>query len=252
LAGHHFNRLLRLAGGDVAGPDDLRHRQGRLWRVDGEPALLGVLVRALGKVRRGAAWWIAGAGLLVCALAGDEVARAPLSIGVAVPCMVFILAGSWFAEHRSRVTRPLLVGLSLIAVSAALVGTGISPPLRLKYGDFGVPVVGVAVAMMISAGLLLVFEVALKSLRGAPASVITRLAQAGLVVVLSHAFVLWLLNTPATGSFVALAVCLACSWALGLFLIHTPLSWLLAGQPQVNRVGAAGSAAPIPDRAGEN
>ena len=206
-----------------------------------------LIVRVLEKSGHGAAWWVAAAGLAACTLAGDKVARAPLAIGVAVPCMIFILAGTWFRERRARITRPMTIGLSLIAVSSILVFTGISPPLRLKYGDFGFPVLGVMVAIMISAGLLLVFEETLRSLRGAPALAITRMAQAGLVVVLSHAFVLWLLNTPPSGSFVALALCLVCPWTLGIILIHTPLSPILVGQPRVNRAERTLLLAPATD-----
>jgi fucose 4-O-acetylase-like acetyltransferase len=207
-----------------------------------------LMVRMMEKWGHGAAWWVAGVGLLACALGGDKVARAPLAIGVAVPCMIFILAGNWLRERRARITRPMTIGLSLVAVSFTLVFTGISAPLKLKYGDFGLPIVGVAVAIMISAGLLLVFEATFRSLRGAPAIAMTRLAQAGLVVVLSHAVVLWRLNTPPSGSFGAFVLCLVCSWTLGLILIHTPLSPILAGQPRGKRAQSSPLPAPVVDR----
>jgi acyltransferase len=173
-------------------------------------------------------------GLAACAVAGDKVAQLPLAIGVAVPCMIFILAGVEFRRLRSSITRPLLAGLFMLAIGFGLVFSHVSPPLDLKYGYFGVPVLGVCVAVMISAGFLLVAEAVLRTVTAAPATAIVRLAQAGLVVILTHAVVLWILKTPSTGSFLALVMCLVCSWTLGLVVIHSRLSPLLAGQPRVN------------------
>jgi acyltransferase len=190
-----------------------------------------VFARILEGVGHGAPWMAAALGLAACAVAGEKIARSPLAIGVAVPCMAFILAGISFRLLRQRVTRALPVGAALIAISLSLVFAGISRPLDLKHGDFGVPVVGALVATMISAGLVLVFESVCQRLDGFIVTAITRLAQAGLVVVLTHAVILWILNTPSTGSYIALALCLTCPWILGLLVIRSPLSWLLAGQP---------------------
>jgi len=193
-----------------------------------------VFLRALERLGTWAQWSIAVLGLAVCAVAGDKVAELPLAIGVAVPCMTFILAGVEFRRLRARITNPLLVGLLMLAFGFSLVFTHVSTPLDLKYGYFGVPVLGVCVAVVISAGFLLVAESVLRTVTAAPATAIVRLAQAGLVVVLTHAVVLWILKTPATGSVVALVLCLVCSWTLGLVVIHSRLSPLLAGQPRVN------------------
>lgn len=84
-------------------------------------------------------WIPALLGLGIAYATDGLLAKLPLSAGVAVPCLIFVLAGSTAQRHRQSIRHPRTVGLALLAVSAALVIGGVSAPLDLKQADFGTP-----------------------------------------------------------------------------------------------------------------
>lgn len=205
--------------------------------------------RAIERVPDVARWAVIGSGLVAGIVAGDLLARLPLSIGTAWPCLVLISAGAGFRAVESRLRPPLLVGLLLLLGAAGLVAAGWSAPLDIKQGNYGTPALSVVVACAICAGLVLVAKQVFSHVPVGAHRAVTMLARAGFVVILSHAVVLMLLNTKATGGVDDFLLTLLAPWALGLLLIRTPLSAWAAGAeraggsargPRARQKGVAG------------
>jgi acyltransferase len=176
-------------------------------------------------------WVLAAAGLAISYRLGDNFAAMPLAIGSAVPCLIFIVAGR-SARLLAAPGRPILLGTGLLAVGAASVTLGWSQPVNIKGGDYGTPLASVVVAIMISYGLILVFEALFARLPAAASRLATLLASAGFTVVLAHCVVLWVMDTPPTGSWLACALALVVPWALGLLALRTRASVWLTGAPR--------------------
>ncbi|GAA4146818.1 acyltransferase family protein [Leifsonia shinshuensis] len=158
--------------------------------------------------------------------------QVPLSAGVAVPCLIFVLAGRQLKRVRSRVPRPGLVGLGLLVVGFALVATNVVPPVDLKQSDFGLPIVTVLVSIGICFGLILVAEEAVPLLGRVTGAIITRLALTSFMVILTHAVVIQALRPNAPlGSPKMFLAALIIPWVLALLVNLTPLSRILIGVP---------------------
>ena len=177
-------------------------------------------------------WLIASVLLAGGYLAGDVIALVPLDAGVALACVIFIVAGRTLRAVRSRIPRPLWVGVGLLAVAAAVVASGISAPLDLKYGDFGVPVVSVVVAVMISFGMILVAGEALRGVGQRTSAIITQVALGGFMVVLTHTAVLQAIGFEGEGRVVAFTLSLLLPWAAAMIALRTPLARALTGAPR--------------------
>jgi acyltransferase len=169
------------------------------------------------------------AGLTAGFIFGEYLAMTPLSIGSAWPCLAFVIAGRAFRFWDLRMRHHLLVGLGLIATSVALIVTNVSAPLNIKAGDYGTPVLSVLVACALSGGGIVVARAVLAHLPARITEIVTRLALAGFVVVLSHAIVLWILGTTSAGGVLDLVLTLVLPWLLGLATVSTPLAPWLAG-----------------------
>ncbi|WP_181034925.1 acyltransferase family protein [Arthrobacter sp. B0490] len=174
------------------------------------------------------------AGLaIITDLFQEVLAPLPMSLGVAGGALVFMLAGQGLQHLRSRVEAPIRVGAVCLAAGAAPVIAGVSAPLDMKYGELGTPVLGVAVAVLIGVGLLLMLEGLFPLLPGWVHAVSGRLAAGCLMVVLTHTYVLWLLDVPdAERSYRVLVLALVLPWAVALILHRTPLSRLSLGMPR--------------------
>jgi hypothetical protein len=161
------------------------------------------------------------------------VAEVPLSLGVAVPSLAFLLLGTVAKRLRPRITRPVLVGLALLAASAVLVATGLSRPVDVKQGDFGTVLLSPVVAAVISFGLVLVAETVVPALGDRFGRAMVLLASGGLLVMFVHPVVLWALrNDSAQGSWVIYLTALLVPWGIAVGLRHTPLSPWLLGVPR--------------------
>ncbi|AFR47691.1 acyltransferase family protein [Gordonia sp. KTR9] len=187
-----------------------------------------VLLRSMQRLPRWTPWALSIVGLVVCYTYSSAVAALPLSLGVAVPATLFVLAGVSFRSVREHIRRPAVLGAAALLVSGVLIISGLSGPMDMKQADFGTPALSVIVAAAISAGLILVAEHAIRW-KGRVADWTTRLAAAGFMVVLTHAVVLWLLRTPPTGSWVDFGAALLLPWAAALTLALTSLSRYLLG-----------------------
>ncbi len=197
-----------------------------------------MLLRSMQRLPAWTPWVLAAAGIVVCYTNSSAVAALPLSLGVAVPAMIFILVGVAFRSVRERIRRPASWGAAGLVLSSILVFCGLSDPMDMKQADFGTPVLSVIVAAVIAAGLVLVLEPAIRW-TGRAAEWTTRLAAAGFMVVLTHAVVLWLLRTPPSGSWVDFGAALLVPWAAALLLAGTSLSRYLLGVERHRKQGAS-------------
>lgn len=193
------------------------------------------------------AWYVrwvgALAGLVLGYLVPDVLVAVPLSVGLALPCLVFIAAGHELARWRPRLGDRAagLVGAALVVLGAVAVATGLSAPVDLKQADLGTPVVSVLVAVMIGAGLVLLAEVGTRDLPAGAGRAVVALAAAALLVVLTHALVLWLLGTPPQGRVLDAVLALVLPWALGLALLRVPA----AARVLLGGAAARGSRTPV-------
>lgn len=177
-------------------------------------------------------WGLGIAGAVAGCLFGGVLAQTPFAIGSAVPCLIFVLAGSLARTLRPRVTRAGLLGFVLLAVSALLVASRLAKPLDIKQGDYGTPGLSVFVAVAISFGLILVAEAVFRHLRPRVHHAATGLSRAAFVVVLAHPLVLWILLkfAPGVPNALVFAVTLTVPWAVGLVAVRSPTApWLTGG-----------------------
>ncbi|OZD78712.1 hypothetical protein CH260_02590 [Rhodococcus sp. 05-2256-B2] len=152
----------------------------------------------------------------------------PLAAGTGLACVVFVLAGVAFRAVRNRIRAGAIVGVAMIAVGLLLSGFGMTASLSLKNAQFGTPVASVLIAVAVSVGMVLVAEATIPLLSDRAQSAITTVAVCGLMVVLTHPVILWVLSTPPTGSWTAFALSVTVPWLTGLILLFTPLSpWAL-------------------------
>ncbi|WP_258141920.1 MULTISPECIES: acyltransferase family protein [unclassified Arthrobacter] len=188
-----------------------------------------VLCRLLERFPAWVAWATAAVGLAVSVLAGSMMAKAPLGIALAVPCLVFVLVGRGLPEMVRRVRYKAAVGLGLVLAGVALTAGGAVQPLNMKDGDFGTVVLSVVNASAISLGLILVLSALYRVVSPAVNRLTVQLASTGLVVVLTHAFFLYLLNTPASGAIFDAMVALVVPFVLALLVTRSPLRRWLVG-----------------------
>lgn len=191
-----------------------------------------VLYRVVSRLSLPWQWLVAAGLVLLGQVAGPWLALVPWSVGLAVPCVAFLVAGRTFAVHRGAVRGAAvpLVGLLLLGVGAALVVGGAAAPLDLKDVELGTPGLSVVVAVLLSVGLVLLAEAFVPRLPGRVQRPTVALAGAGLMVVLTHAFVLWLLQTPPQGRPVDFLLALLVPWAGGLLLARSRWAAPLLGR----------------------
>lgn len=197
--------------------------------------------------------WNAGRVWLACGIIGGLIAgptlgwvlaRTPLSIGTALACLPLVAAGMLARSLHHRIHRPLLLGAGLLLVSATLIVTRVSRSIDIRSGDYGTPVLSLLVASMICFGLLLVAEVALATASERAGRLISVLAQAGLVTVLLHPLMMWIVYSPEmTG--IDFAFILVVPWLIGLAVLRVRA--VAAPLLGVHRAARAASADPAPE-----
>lgn len=186
---------------------------------------VALLFRAVCRLPAAAQWGAAVLGVAAGALFPHALSDSPLAIGMALPCLIFVVAGAAFQSVRHRITRPVLVGLPVLGVSVALVLLQAAKPVDLKHLDFGTPVVSVAVAVAISASLLLLAEPAMRQAPARFGRWMTLLALASLTVVFLHPMLMWFVHPESL--LLKFLIVLAVPWALGVAAAYTPATrWL--------------------------
>lgn len=191
--------------------------------------LVAILYRVLEKLPAWAPWVIAGGGIAFVHAFGSTMAASPLSAALAFPCLTFVLVGVQFKRLIPRVPVPAVLGGLLVVLGGAAVLSGLIRPMDMKIGDFGTPVVSLLNAVGMSAGFILIARAVIAFLSPQWQRSITALAVVGFVVVLSHAVVLAILETPSSGRWTDFGVALAAPWLLGLLIARTRLRRILVG-----------------------
>ncbi|MGM7669367.1 acyltransferase family protein [Microbacterium sp. A93] len=179
------------------------------------------------------AWGVAVLGLALSMLPDSLLGRTPLGIGLAVPCLFFVLAGELFKYSvQPRITRNrALIGAVCVALGLLAVALGVEP-LNIKFSGFGDFLLTPVVGALTAAGFVLIFGTVVDRLVQGGSRPVNALVRTGTVVVLFHG---WLLQTLvdvgilADGAKFALTVLI--SWAVGLAINATPLSPWLSGVP---------------------
>lgn len=188
-----------------------------------------LLMRFLERFPSAALWLVAAIGLAAGTFGGRYLALTPLSIGIALSCLFFLVVGQACRkiDFDPRVQLPVGVALIALGISSALLG--FTRPLDIKAGDFGTPLFSVIVSIAVSWGLVLVANSTVAPLPKAMQSAITTVSVAGFVVVLLHPLFLYVLDTPDVGTGIDFTVALLGSWAIGIAALYSPVSRYATG-----------------------
>lgn len=201
-----------------------------------------VVLRLLQAFPRWLAWFVALVGLVLSYTHTQELAAIPWSAGVAVPALIFVLAGNAFRSVHDRLTKPLFVGATMLLVGFASAISGLSAPIGMKEANFGTPVLSLLVAILICSGLILVAQAAFRNTNTRIHSGATRLASVGFMVVLTHAVVLWALQTGPNGSIRDFVLAAVLPWVAALLIHQAPLAPYLLGTPRASESARSTSA----------
>lgn len=163
--------------------------------------------------------------------AGPELARVPLGIGLAVPCLFYLAAGLALRRVESRIPRPGVAAAALVGIPLVLIAAGDMEYMNIKGGQMGEVGIGALVAVMAGWGLIL----GLQQLCGgigdtAFGRATVAVGSSALVLVLVHPAVLWVLRTPETGRWSDLVLAVLVPVAVALVLVRTPLAAALVGR----------------------
>lgn len=218
--------LRPLLGGAYAG-----RPYSAFWFVT---ALLAAVLMA--RILQNCAVWIKAAvslsALMICYVVPGLVAKIPFSLGVAVACLVFIYSGQLARRILDYSRTRWLIWAGVTALGFVPFVWGAARPLDLKQADFGTPGLSVLASVAICAGLLGVFQALYRRAGELVSGATERLAVAGFGVVLSHAGVLFLLNTPPNGWWPDVMLALVLPWGLSLGLAATKLGgWATGARP---------------------
>lgn len=176
-------------------------------------------------------WTTVAAGGALTVAGAPQLAELPLAAGTALPATVLIETGRQLhrADRWLDGTVAVAAAAVVVVLAAVAVSMGQLPRLDLKVGDFGEPVLGVAVAVAISVALLVLARRVCRPLGERAGRAVTSAATAAVPVVLLHPLAL---EVPvsgewaeplffATGILVPLAIAVAASrtrlsgWMLG-------------------------------------
>lgn len=175
--------------------------------------------------RWGRAWLLVP--LLALSLVGPPLAWLPYAAGVAIPAVSFLVMGDLTAQFRGR----LSLGAGVGALAAALIVTaaGLNPPMDVKQGNFGTPLVGIFVAGLFCVGLLVLSENAFSYVPARWGRRVSSSANLGLVVILVHGVPVYLIayRWPPLATLAATAVFAV---AVAAVVSRLPHSALLVGR----------------------
>lgn len=227
LAEHRPIAWHAIAGGVRGGTSAVRPFTA-FWFV---PVLFGaaVLTRALERLRPSARWAVAIAGLVAGTAVGPLLAHLPLGLGLVWPGASLVLLGQLLPGLLARVRRPALTGAILVIAGETPVLAGWIRPFDMKPGSFGTPFLSLAAAFAITGGLMLLARTLAPVLSERIRRVITLLAGYAMTIILTHAAVLFVLNTPPVGGPLDLIAALLVPCLGAALLSRTPLRRALVG-----------------------
>ena len=183
-----------------------------------------LLLRFLERFSPVVPWVVALMGLAAAWAAPEVVSGLPLSIGDAVPALIFILIGN-AAAHLEL---PAWAGAVLLSGGVLMNALGWVGNIDLKFADYGTPVLGVVGSSLVCWGMVLMA-------RGLRVPDLSTVAGAGVAVVLFHTQVLYLVAPRAWPTWCVAIVVLALSWGVAVALRFTPLSRVATGTSQLSR-----------------
>ena len=152
-------------------------------------------------------------------LLGDK----PGAVDVGAACVLFMAAGHAYRRIEARVGRFHAGAVGVVVLCGILVATGTSARMTLKAGDFGTPVLSIAVAILIALAAISLARPLANALPEKSGRTITRIVQMGTPIILLHAVPLWLLpdSVPQIVEFVAAWLFPVC---VALLLLRFPES----------------------------
>jgi fucose 4-O-acetylase-like acetyltransferase len=134
-------------------------------------------------------------------LLGDK----PGAVDVGAVSVLFMAAGHGYRKIEARIGRPYGAAAAAFLVCSFLIASGASGRMNPKSGNFGTPVLSIAVAIIIAIAAVLLAGPLARALPEKTGGAITRIVQMGTPVMLLHAVPLWLLpdSVPQIVEFVA-------------------------------------------------
>ncbi|HRO93966.1 acyltransferase family protein [Citricoccus sp.] len=192
-----------------------------------------VLRRWLERFPAWVAWAVSVVGLVLALLPDSLLGRTPLGLGLALPCLFFVLAGEWFrcgVLPRIQGNRAL-IGAGCVGVGLLAVRLGVEP-LNIKFAGFGTFLLTPVVGALTAAGLVLIFSTVVDRIVRGLSRPVSAVVRTGTVVVLFHGWALeTLVNVGILHDGAKLVLTVLISWAVGMAINATPLSPVLAGVP---------------------
>ncbi|MFC7403008.1 acyltransferase family protein [Citricoccus sp. GCM10030269] len=195
---------------------------------------VAVLRRVLEQVPVQVAWGVAVVGLVLSMLPDSMLGRTPLGMGLALPCLFFVLAGEFFRyEIQPRIPRyRALTGAVAVVLGLTAVRLGVEP-LNIKFSGFGTFLLSPVVGIVTAAGFVLIFSTVVNRLVQGMTRPVNALVRTGTVVVLFHGWLLaTLVDEGVTQDGAKFVLTVLISWAVGLAINASPLSPWLSGVPQ--------------------
>lgn len=195
-------------------------------------ALLGasVLMRLLDRAHLAIRVAVVAAGVGACYVVPGLVDSTPWAFGVSVAALFFMYGGRIGRRAELPKNRRAIAGVLSLALGFAAFLTGLAAPLDMKHADLGTPGVSLAASLLICIGLTWTGVALFQNASPAVSQWITSFAKVGFVVVLSHAGVLYLLDTQPNEWLPDFWVALILPWILGLLLIKSPLKYWAVGE----------------------
>lgn len=132
----------------------------------------------------------------------------PFAADVGAVSILFMAAGHAYRKIEPKVGRYYAGAAAVIVLCGVLVATGTSARMTLKSGDFGTPVLSIAVAVLIALAALSLARPLANALPEKGGRTISRIVQMGTPIILLHAVPLWLLpdSVPQIVEFVAACI----------------------------------------------
>ncbi len=191
-----------------------------------------MLYRGVERLPRIVQAFLAIAGLALVYVNGEFLAGLPLGIGLAFPCLTFVLAGRILRLAEPRLTHPVISGVLLLF--AAILAIAFIPQdyVDLKNGLFGTPGIGVMIAVSAGAGMILVARGVSLGIHTASLSV--ALGTVGIAVVLAHPVVIWAFRTHEVMPKWTLLAAVLLPWSVAMLLRVSPLSVILVDGRKVS------------------
>jgi len=176
-----------------------------------------VLFRVLMRAPR---WvYIGGLALALTATIFDEqlLGGKPGAVDVGAVSVLFMAAGHGYRKIEPKIGRPYGAAAAVFVVCVFLIASGASGRMNPRSGNFGTPVLSIAVAILIALAAVLLAGPLARALGEKTGRAITRVVQMGTPVILLHAVPLWLLpdSVPHLIKFVAAwVVPISVAWVL--------------------------------------